>query len=100
MVCDKCEKKLGKVITPDPWKSGSRNNTEKSGRIINENKLLTGKKSRFIPYQKTFDRCRICKTSVHQAHSHYCQECAYKKGICAICGTKILNTKNYMQSTV
>lgn len=27
MVCDKCEKKLGKVITPDTWKSGARNTT-------------------------------------------------------------------------
>lgn len=24
MVCDKCEKKLGKVITPDPWKAGGK----------------------------------------------------------------------------
>ena len=24
-----------------------------------------------------------------------CQQCAYKKGICAMCGIKILDTKNY-----
>jgi len=34
MVCDKCEKKLGKVITPDPWKSGARNTTEGGGRKV------------------------------------------------------------------
>jgi len=36
MVCDTCEKKLGKVITPDPWKSGARNTTEGGGRKLNE----------------------------------------------------------------
>ncbi|GFS36923.1 cysteine-rich PDZ-binding protein [Nephila pilipes] len=46
MVCDKCEKKLGKVITPDPWKSGARNTTEGGGRKINENKALTANKAR------------------------------------------------------
>ena len=30
----KGEKKLGKVITPDPWKSGARNTTGKYYRII------------------------------------------------------------------
>ena len=30
MVCEKCEKKgkLGKVITPDPWKAGASNITD------------------------------------------------------------------------
>ncbi|KFM66839.1 Cysteine-rich PDZ-binding protein, partial [Stegodyphus mimosarum] len=45
MVCDKCEKKLGKVITPDPWKAGARNTTESGGRKINENKALTANKA-------------------------------------------------------
>lgn len=27
---------------------------------------------RFNPYT-TFNKCRICKQTVHQAHSHYCQ---------------------------
>ena len=37
---------------------------------------------------------------VHQVNSHYCQSCAYKKGICAMCGHKILDTKRYKQSSV
>merc|ERR1712136_99532 len=74
MVCEKCEKKLGRVITPDKWKDGARNTTE-------------------------FGRCKICKTTVHQMGSHYCQGCAYKKGICAMCGKKVLETKNYKQSS-
>ncbi|EPQ06857.1 Cysteine-rich PDZ-binding protein [Myotis brandtii] len=48
MVCEKCEKKLGTVITPDTWKDGARNTT----------------------------------------------------GICAMCGKKVLDTKNYKQTSV
>ncbi|XP_011791409.1 PREDICTED: cysteine-rich PDZ-binding protein [Colobus angolensis palliatus] len=80
MVCEKCEKKLGTVITPDTWKDGARNTTESGGRKLNENKALTSKKARFDPYGKNkFSTCRICKSSVHQPGSHYCQGCAYKK---------------------
>uniref|UniRef100_A0A8B9BBV6 Cysteine-rich PDZ-binding protein n=1 Tax=Anser brachyrhynchus TaxID=132585 RepID=A0A8B9BBV6_9AVES len=36
--------------------------------------------ARFDPYGKNkFAICRICKSSVHQPGSHYCQGCAYKK---------------------
>ncbi|XP_072436757.1 cysteine-rich PDZ-binding protein isoform X1 [Chiloscyllium punctatum] len=95
------EKKLGRVITPDTWKDGSRNTMESGGRKINENKALTSKKARFDPYGKSrFSVCRICKSAVHQAGSNYCQGCAYKKGICAMCGKKILDTKNYKQTSV
>ncbi|KAG5561384.1 hypothetical protein RHGRI_004421 [Rhododendron griersonianum] len=45
MVCEKCEKKLGKVIVPDKWKEGASNTTEGGGRKINENKLLSKKNS-------------------------------------------------------
>ncbi|XP_052602461.1 cysteine-rich PDZ-binding protein isoform X1 [Peromyscus californicus insignis] len=96
-----CEKKLGRVITPDTWKDGARNTTESGGRKLNENKALTSKKARFDPYGKNkFSTCRICKSSVHQPGSHYCQGCAYKKGICAMCGKKVLDTKNYKQTSV
>lgn len=59
MVCEKCEKKLGKVITPDPWKSGARNTTESGGRKVGENKALTATKSRFNPYTSKFETCRF-----------------------------------------
>jgi len=36
---------------------------------------------RAAPYQVMSGRCRICKSSVHQPGSHYCQGCAYKKGL-------------------
>ncbi|KAL0810430.1 hypothetical protein ABMA28_010570 [Loxostege sticticalis] len=99
MVCEKCEKKLGRVITPDPWKAGARNTVESGGRKVGENKALTAKKGRFNPYTSKFQECKICRCKVHQVGSHYCQACAYKKGICAMCGKKILDTKNYRQSS-
>ena len=82
-------------------KAGTSDSASQScGRKVNENKLLTSKKARFNPYQDNFEKCRICRTKVHQIKAHYCQECAYKKGICAMCGIKILKTKNYKQSSV
>ena len=63
MVCEKCEKKgkLGKVITPDPWKAGASNTTKPGGRKVGENKLLTASKNRFNPLTTEFKKCRICK---------------------------------------
>lgn len=40
-VCEKCEKKLSKVICPDKWKEGASNTIEGGGRKVNENKLLS-----------------------------------------------------------
>ncbi|KAJ1919039.1 hypothetical protein IWQ60_005634 [Tieghemiomyces parasiticus] len=96
MVCKKCEKKLGKVACADTWKAGSRNSSAGQDRKLNENKLLTAsKKQRFLPYA---NKCKLCKGALHQAHAQYCQSCAYKKGMCALCGVQILDTRMYKQS--
>ncbi|KAJ7967643.1 cysteine-rich PDZ-binding protein [Quillaja saponaria] len=95
MVCEKCEKKLTKVIVPDKWKAGASNTTEGGGRKINENKLLS-KKNRWTPYGNT--KCMICKQQVHQ-EAKYCHTCAYTKGVCAMCGKQVLDTKLYKQSS-
>jgi len=94
MVCGKCEKKLSKVACPDKWKDGS-NNTNETGRKLNENKMLSTKK-RWAPYSK---QCTVCKASLQPEYS-YCQKCAYVKGLCAMCGKQVLDTKGYKQSTV
>ncbi|GLV42792.1 uncharacterized protein CBL_03532 [Carabus blaptoides fortunei] len=78
---------------------GARNTVESGGRKVGENKALTANKNRYNPYTTKFETCRICRQKVHQVGSHYCQACAYKKGICAMCGKKLLSTKNYMQSS-
>ena len=116
MVCADCEKKQKKVITPDTWKAGARNTTEfvllkfclsvlvcllnflwffrSGGRIGGENRLLRRRKMQ--PYQQT---CRICKKALMQP-GVYCQQCAYKRGVCAMCGKKILDTSEYRQRSV
>ncbi|CAM9802569.1 unnamed protein product, partial [Phaeothamnion confervicola] len=39
-----------------------------------------------------------CKKKVQNQY-HYCQACAYEKGICAMCGRKVLNTSSYKMSS-
>ncbi|KAG6709688.1 hypothetical protein I3842_06G145800 [Carya illinoinensis] len=46
MVCEKCEKKLSKVIVLNKWKEGASNTTEGGGCKINENKLFSKKKKK------------------------------------------------------
>ncbi|KAL1917870.1 uncharacterized protein VTP21DRAFT_3704 [Calcarisporiella thermophila] len=97
MVCKKCEKKLGKVIVQDKWKDGARNATVGTDRKLNENKLLSkSAKNRFAPYQ---NKCKVCKSRVNQEHANYCQGCAYKQGLCAMCGKQILDVSMYKQSS-
>ncbi|XP_050532456.1 cysteine-rich PDZ-binding protein [Daktulosphaira vitifoliae] len=110
MVCDKCEKKLGTAATPDPWKAGSRNaiynnkihdQDNKRLQEISKIKTLSGATSKSSSKNMTpygLSGCRICKQKIHLPGRHYCQSCAYKKGICAMCGKKILETKGYRQS--
>ncbi|PCH36337.1 hypothetical protein WOLCODRAFT_134203, partial [Wolfiporia cocos MD-104 SS10] len=98
MVCKKCEGKLSKLAAPDPFKSSSASIKEGS-RKVGENKLLTrpgSSKNRFQPYQ---GKCRDCKSSVTQNKAKYCHGCAYKRGVCAICGKQVLDTTGYAMSS-
>lgn len=98
MVCSKCEKKQkeGTIITPETWKAGS-----KQEKKVNENKLLsamkTKGKTKFEPYAKN---CKLCDSKLHQKGLNYCQKCAYKKGICGMCGISVVDTTKYNQRTV
>ncbi|XP_016924131.3 cysteine-rich PDZ-binding protein [Drosophila suzukii] len=96
MVCEKCEAKLSKVSAPNPWRTST---APAGGRKINENKALSSARERYNPIGTALAPCRICRQKVHQMGAHYCQACAYKKAICAMCGKKIMNTKNYKQSS-
>ncbi|KAJ7577006.1 PDZ-binding protein [Mycena floridula] len=99
MVCKKCETKLSKVAAPDPFQSSS-SSIKDGSRKVGENKLL-GKpgsgssKSRFQPYKTS---CKDCKQPTTQNKAKYCHGCAFKKGACAICGKKILDTTGYSMS--
>eukprot|EP01126_Amoeba_proteus_P027030 TRINITY_DN2678_c0_g1_i3.p1 TRINITY_DN2678_c0_g1~~TRINITY_DN2678_c0_g1_i3.p1 ORF type:complete len:110 (+),score=17.61 TRINITY_DN2678_c0_g1_i3:162-491(+) len=107
MVCEKCcrpsppfrsnlikgQKKLGALITPEVWKEGSRESLAGGRKATNT--LLSKKRSeRANPYSS---KCKICKSKLHQT-GYYCHDCAYKKGICSMCGRKILDTSGYKQS--
>ncbi|WWC71930.1 uncharacterized protein I206_105889 [Kwoniella pini CBS 10737] len=94
MVCKKCEKKLSTVAAPDPFKPSS------STRVIGENKLLSSR-AKSSPYAKPgtglkkgninpYKNCIDCKQPAQQNNATRCQKCAYKKGLCAICGTLVL----------
>ncbi|WVF73024.1 hypothetical protein IAT40_007842 [Kwoniella sp. CBS 6097] len=111
MVCKKCEKKLTGVAAPDPFQPSS------STRKIGENKLLSAR-ARASPYAKpgassggggggvlgkkgaTYGggKCIDCKQSVQPQYNR-CQKCAYKKGLCAMCGQMVLDVRGYKQST-
>ncbi|KAA1470241.1 hypothetical protein DENSPDRAFT_835993 [Dentipellis sp. KUC8613] len=103
MVCKKCEKKLSKVAAPDPFTSTSASIKDGS-RKIGENKLIgrpgrpsgsSSSSSRFQPYA---NKCKDCKSTVTQNRAKYCHGCAFKKGLCAICGKQILDTTGYQMS--
>ncbi|KIY49971.1 hypothetical protein FISHEDRAFT_40240 [Fistulina hepatica ATCC 64428] len=97
MVCKKCEKKLSKVAAPDPFQATS-SSIKDGSRKVGENKLLArgSAKSRYQPYQR---HCKDCKSSTTQNNAKYCHGCAYRKGICSICGHKILDTSGYVMSS-
>ena len=97
MVCDSCQTKLGRVCVPDKWKEGARN-TPSVGAIRpgKTNKLLAAKKlsAQWIPEESN---CRLCQSKI-QKSMHYCNDCAHKKGICTMCGKKVIDTTRYRMS--
>ena len=50
--------------------------------------------------KKNSGKCLICKNNCHQPSFYYCQMCSYQKGICAMCGKKMHDVSNYVQSNV
>jgi len=91
MVCDACEKKLGKLCVPDKWKEGSRNVTggkdggrvpTSSGPSASLNKLSEKRKARLAEAGGGLGRqCRICKVRIMDVQRHYCNGCAYKVNV-------------------
>ena len=61
--------------------------------------LLKGK-AQSRGFDPLASKCRICKSANVQKGYYYCQKCAYSKGICAMCGKKILDTSMYKQKNI
>ena len=99
MVCNKCEKKLSRVACPDVWKNGARNvvDGKDGGRKVGGNMILvkkTNQKQYFNPFGS---KCKTCKAKVEKDHT-YCNKCSYEKGMCKMCGIKMVSTKFYKMS--
>jgi cysteine-rich PDZ-binding protein len=98
MVCDSCQTKVTRVCVPDKWKEGARNTIVAGGKAKpgKTNKLLAAQQvgAQWLP-QET--KCRLCKSKV-QANMFYCNDCAHKKGICTMCGKKVVATEQYNMS--
>ena len=92
MVCAKCEAKLATLVVADKWKPGAQPRPAASGPLRSAGSKLGAPPAPPRP-------CRACKSSVHLAGAHYCQSCAYKNGICAMCGTRVLDTTAYKMSS-
>ncbi|KAI6182622.1 Cysteine-rich PDZ-binding protein [Aphelenchoides bicaudatus] len=97
MVCEKCIGKLTKLATV---KKASTSTPGSSKAVTNENKLLTAKSRFKREKEKQFRKCRICQRPCHHVEAYYCQDCSYQKGICPMCGRKVLETSEYKQSLV
>jgi len=111
------------MLIPCCYADGARNTIESKHLKINANSVLIKKQPyvHFSPsvcrvrpmltvsillcsvipswHRAVNSKCKLCKSALHQP-GHYCQACSYKKGICAMCGVKILDTKFYKQSSV
>ena len=102
MVCDKCEKKLGSLVVADKWKAGATSRAPQSAGPSSSSsmsKLAEKRAARLAEAGGGMARqCRICKVRVGDGR-YYCNGCAYKKAICAMCGTKIGDTKLYKRSS-
>lgn len=92
MVCDDCQNKIGKLVTPDV-KFGSKSN---SNVKVNVNMILSKKKDSL---NALGIKCLICRTRV-ESKNKYCLTCAFSKGLCEMCGKKISETKMYRNTDV
>lgn len=95
MVCDRCAAKATRICTnapSTPMASADR----KEERKLGMNMLLKARaKYRLNPIEL---RCRVCAKTTLEG-MNYCQRCAYSRGICSMCGKKILDTTMYKMST-
>jgi hypothetical protein len=99
MVCEGCQSKLSKGVVPDKWKDGATNSVASGGVTAGKtNKALAGKKktaaASWVPSER---RCRICKSKV-MPQMNFCNDCAHKKGICAMCGKRTVDVSQHKMS--
>ena len=79
MVCEECQKKLNKLVTVDDQKRRQYGNLKIKDLTF---KIKSKYKMKF---------CMNCKGRC-EGENNYCLTCAHKKGICELCGKKLINT--------
>lgn len=102
MVCDSCQSKLTQVIVPAPNIASKLNNNKlRSGGVAIKNGTNKALEKLKITNQWNFNdsKCLLCKSKVQMKY-HYCNQCAYKRGICSMCGKKTVDVSNHKMSIV
>lgn len=87
MVCDQCARKLSNLVTVD----------DRNKRIYGNLKVESSKKYSNGKY--SMNECVKCKGRA-EGKNEYCLTCAYKMGICEMCGKKLMNTKMYKYNDI
>ncbi|KAF9647825.1 hypothetical protein BDM02DRAFT_3097434, partial [Thelephora ganbajun] len=84
---------------PDPFtssssaiKKGTRMKAVGGNTLLSRPPLVGGPKNRFTPYAS---KCKDCRQMMMQNGAKYCHGCVYKKGLCSICGKRILDTTGH-----
>jgi len=95
MVCEKCKAKLSPLNTAAVWKEGATNTIEAGGTRAKNTLLYHKRAKRDEPVGR---RCGICQSPLAFPAATYCHDCAFKKGICSICGRQVLDTTFYKMS--
>jgi cysteine-rich PDZ-binding protein len=97
MVCESCEARLSKVIVPDKWKDGAKNTVTSGGTVAGKTNKALGKLKAHDAYIPKEQICRICKTKTQFGYN-FCNNCAHKKGLCTMCGKKVIDTSKHVMS--
>jgi hypothetical protein len=107
MVCEKCESKLRSLAVPEVKRkrdvaSASAPSAAASeaparaaaptvgGKMPSAARVASSLSGAARAQPFVAQACRICHTHLRDANCHYCQSCAYRNGICAMCGRKLV----------
>lgn len=86
MVCDECARKISNLVTVDD------KNKRMFGKVKIDIKKLGGGK-------EIYNKCLSCKGRAEDKNK-FCLTCAYRKGICEMCGKQLTKNKMYKYNDV